>query len=68
MELTIDKVVGIIVVGLLLWLMAEILASSKKKKKTKDVNIEWYGPEVYLKKKDYGEVKDDYREKIIEKE
>ncbi len=68
MELTIDKILILLMIALLLWLFLELLWIKKTKKTKKDFNIEWYGPDVYLKEKDYGEIKDDYRDKIIEKE
>ncbi len=68
MELTIDKILIFLMITLLLWLLLELWWMNKTKKIKKDFNIEWYGPDVYLKEKDYGEIKDDYRDKIIEKD
>ena len=36
-----------------------------KKNRMDDTNVEWYGPDVGLKKKNYGELKDDFRDKIL---
>ena len=33
--------------------ITRILNKVFKEKKTKDTNIEWYGPDVYLKEKEY---------------
>ena len=47
----------LLIIGLGLFLIIYVLLISKaystKKKETKDVNIEWYGPDVYLKEKQY---------------
>ncbi len=32
-----------------------------------DKNIEWYGPDICLKKKNYPQLEDDFREEIIDK-
>jgi 3-deoxy-D-manno-octulosonate 8-phosphate phosphatase KdsC-like HAD superfamily phosphatase len=34
------------------------------RKKLEDLNIEWYGEGIDLKKKNYPEMKDDHREKV----
>ncbi len=68
MEWITDEIIVLLLLVVVLILAVEISITRKTKKKSKDVNIEWYGPDICLKKKDYGEIKDDFREKIIEKE
>ncbi len=54
----------ILISGLVLLLM---LIMQIKKDYNDDTNIEWYGPNICLKKKNYPEINDDHREKILEK-
>ncbi len=67
MESTIDNLIfGSIVIGSLYVcgiMIAEILSDKKIKK---DQNIEWYGPDVVLKNKEYPEINDDFRQEIGE--
>ncbi len=42
--------------------------SGYKKRDFNDTNIEWYGPDIYLKEKDYGYYDDDFREELIDRD
>ncbi len=69
MEFTILDMLSVLISGVLSYLILSLFMhkADKSKKKNDDTNIEWYGPNVYLKKKNYGEIVDDHREKIIKK-
>jgi len=38
----------------------------KRREKTPDVNIEWYGPEIYLKEKQYGEIENNFDSELLD--
>lgn len=53
-----EMIIGMILYVVLFWLLLSIVSKIKKakainKEMKKDTNIEWYGPEIYLKEKIY---------------
>ncbi len=63
-----DGIIGIIVILTIYLVILAILEIKLSKKVKEDNNIEWYGPNVTLKKKEYPEINDDFRETINEVE
>ncbi len=60
--------IGLVLIGLVFSIISFIDNRKIKKKMNKelDLNIEWYGDQIYMKEKVYGIMKDDYREEITD--
>ncbi len=56
----------LMIIAIVISLIAILILTWPKKKSAPDpdVNISWHGPDVCLKKKNYPEMKDDFREEI----
>ena len=61
---------GLVAVALLfsIVMLKDEWNKQEEKRKKVDKNIEWYGPDIYLKDKDYGHYDDDFREELIDKD
>ena len=62
--------IGLVLVGLMFSIALFIDARKAKQKKNKesDLNIEWYGDQIYMKEKEYDYLQDDFRSELIDRE
>ena len=62
-------IIAYLVVMALIYSIKITIEKSKDQRRIDEIdrNVEWYGPHICLKKKNYPQLEDDFREEIMDK-